>query len=105
MGQLRKQTTRIELKNVREITRDHINQLNRYLNDNFGRFGILLTRNPLKSAMLKNTTQLWSGQRRCIVSITDDDLELMVNVYDGHQRNPVDVLNKKYVEFLRACPS
>lgn len=94
-----------ELKNVREIERDHINQLNRYLSDNFGRFGILLTRNPLKTAMMRNTTQLWSGQRKCIVAITDDDLELMVNLFDGKQRDPIDVMNKKYVEFLRACPS
>jgi len=93
------------LKNVREIERDHINQLNRYLSDNFGRFGILLTRNPLKAAMMRNTTQLWSGQRKCIVAITDDDLELMVNLFDGRQRDPIDVMNKKYVEFLRACPS
>ena len=94
-----------ELKNVREIERDHINQLNRYLSENFGKFGILLTRNGLKTPMMKNTTQLWSGQRKCIIAVTDDDLELMVELFDGRQRDPIDVINKKYVEFLRACPS
>jgi hypothetical protein len=94
-----------ELKNVKEIAGSHINQLNRYLTEGFGRFGVLLTRNPLKSAAFKNTLDLWSGQRRCILSIADADVELMVNLYEGKQRNPIDVLNMKYVEFMRKCPS
>jgi hypothetical protein len=93
-----------ELKNVKEVQRDHINQLNRYLNEQFGTFGILLTRNPLKATMFRNTVQLWSGQRRCIITVTDDDLDLMVTLYEGKQRDPIDVINKKYVEFTRACP-
>ena len=34
----------MELKNVATVTRDHINQLNRYMNDSFGRFGVLVTK-------------------------------------------------------------
>jgi len=94
-----------ELKNVKTIDGGHINQLNRYLTGAFGRFGILLTRNPLKSSAFKNTLDLWSGQRRCIVAISDADLELMVNLYEGKQRDPIDVLNMRYVEFTRKCPS
>jgi len=94
-----------ELKNVNSIEGNHINQLNRYLNEQFGRFGIMLTRNPLKSSMFRNTTQLWAGQRRCIISITDSDVELMVSLYEGKQRDPMDVIKMKYVEFTRACPS
>lgn len=38
-----------ELKNVKEISREHIAQVNRYLNENFGKFGVIVTRNrPLK---------------------------------------------------------
>lgn len=37
----------VEMKNVKQIERGHLNQLNRYLNDQFGRFGIILTRNNL----------------------------------------------------------
>ena len=37
-----------EMKNVNEVSREHINQLNRYLSEQFGRFGIILTRNPLE---------------------------------------------------------
>jgi hypothetical protein len=94
-----------ELKNVKAIDGGHINQLNRYLTEGFGRFGILLTRNSLKSAALKNTLDLWAGQRRCILAIADADVELMVNLYEGKQRDPIDVLNMKYVEFMRRCPS
>ena len=95
----------MELKNVKAIERDHINQLNRYLANEFGTFGVLVTRNPLPKAMFKNTVELWSGQRRCIVALTDADLELMVEVYESKQRTPVEVLKRSYVEFRRACPS
>ncbi|AYG14678.1 hypothetical protein KCE62_000980 [Salmonella enterica subsp. enterica serovar Newport] len=95
----------IEMKNVKAIDRDHINQLNRYLQPNIGRFGIFLTRNPLPKAMYKNTIDLWSSQRKCIIAITDDDLKLMVDVYESKQRAPVEVLKKKYIEFRRSCPS
>jgi hypothetical protein len=95
----------VELKNVREIEREHVNQLNRYLNDQFGRFGVLVTRNPLPKHILKNTVDLWSGQRRCLIAITDGDLELMVNVFESKQRQPVEVLKRAYIEFTRKCPS
>ncbi|WP_199781458.1 hypothetical protein [Cronobacter turicensis] len=95
----------IEMKNVKAIDRDHINQLNRYLQSNIGRFGIFLTRNPLPKAMYSNTIDLWSSQRKCIIAITDDDLKLMVDVYESKQRAPIEVLKKKYIEFRRSCPS
>lgn len=95
----------IEMKNVAKIDREHINQLNRYLQSGLGRFGIFLTRNPLPKAMFKNTVDLWSSQRKCIIALTDDDIRLMVDVYESKQRSPIDVLKKKYIEFRRSCPS
>jgi hypothetical protein len=95
----------MELKNVKSIERDHIYQLNRYLTNELGSFGVLLTRNPLPKAMFKNTVDLWSGQRRCIISLSDTDLELMVEVFESKQRTPIEVLKMRYVEFRRACPS
>lgn len=95
----------MELKNVKNVEREHINQINRYLNDQFGRFGVIITRNPLPRAMFRHTIDLWSGQRRCIIALTDEDLSLMVSVFESKQRAPVDVLKKKYIEFMRACPS
>ena len=94
-----------EMKNVKDIDRNHINQLNRYLDAGLGRFGVFVTRNPLSRAMFRNLIDLWSGQRRCIISLTDNDLSLMVNVFESKQRSPIDVLKKKYIEFRRACPA
>lgn len=94
-----------EMKNVEKINSDYINQLNRYLQGGFGNFGIFLTRNPLPKAMFSNTVDLWSSQRKCIISVTDTDLQLMVGVYESQQRQPIEVLKKKYIEFRRSCPS
>jgi hypothetical protein len=93
-----------EMKNVAEIERTHVDQLNRYLADELGRFGIFVTRNPLKRAIMQRTIDLWSGQRKAIVTLTDTDIEQMVEVFDSKQRDPFDVIIKKYAEFRRACP-
>lgn len=95
----------MEFKNVHAIEREHINQLNRYMTESFGRFGVLITRHELPKAMRKNTIDLWAGQRRCIIALTDVDLEQMVETYASKQREPLDVITKKYVEFRRNCPS
>lgn len=94
-----------ELKNVKELSTIHINQLNRYLNNEFGSFGIIFTRNKPPKNVFKNTIDLWAGQRKCILILDDEDLKLMCQVYENKQRKPIDVINKKYAEFLRACPS
>lgn len=95
----------VELKNVRAIEREHITQLNRYLADQFGRFGIIVTRNRLSTAMFKSTIDLWSGQRKCIIVLTDQDLEQMVDVFESRQRLPIEIVKRTYIEFTRACPS
>ena len=94
-----------EVKNVAAIDRDHISQLNRYLSDDLGKFGVFVTRNELPRARQKSLIDLWSGQRRCIVYLTDADLEQMVDVFESKQRLALDVLKKRYVEFRRSCPS
>ncbi len=95
----------MEMKNVIELSGQHINQLNRYLTAEFGRFGIILARRMPPPAVFRNTIDLWSGQRRCILIVDDYDLEQIVDLYESKQRDPLDVLKKKYVEFMRACPS
>ena len=95
----------VELKNVEAVTKDHVNQLNRYLNPVFGSFGIIMTRNKPKKDVMKHTIDLWSGQRKCILILDDSDLELMVNVFKSKQRDPIDVIKMKYVEFTRKCPA
>ena len=94
----------MEMKNVRKIDRTHIDQINRYLHDELGRFGVLVTRHDLRKAERQRVVDLWSGQRKAIVTVTDVDVEQMVEVFESKQRAPLDVLKKKYVEFRRACP-
>lgn len=93
-----------ELKNVGSIERGHVDQLNRYLHQELGNFGVFVTRNPLKKAEWTRTIDLWSGQRKAIITLTDDDLQQMVEVYHSKQRHPIDVLVRSYVQFRRACP-
>jgi len=95
----------IELKNVKEVEREHINQINRYLAEQFGRFGIIFTRNKPPKNIFQNTIDLWSGQRRCIIILDDTDLELMNEVYESKQRHPLEVIKRKYIEFTRSCPA
>lgn len=94
-----------ELKNVKEVEREHINQLNRYLTHHFGKFGVIFTRNPPPRSIFQNTIDLWAGQRRCILILDDSDLELMSEVYESRQRLPIEIIKRKYVEFTRSCPS
>ena len=94
----------MEMKNVKRIDRTNIDQLNRYLQDDLGKFGVLITRHELKRAERQRVIDLWSGQRKAIVTVTDTDVEQMVEVFESKQRAPLDVLKKKYVEFRRSCP-
>jgi hypothetical protein len=95
----------MELKNVHAVEREHVEQLNRYMAAELGRFGVLITRNELPRARFKSTIDLWSGQRKCIIALTDADVEQMVELFESKQRLPLDVMKKKYIEFRRACPS
>lgn len=94
----------MELKNVMAIERGHVDQLNRYLADELGRFGLFITRNPLAKAEYTRTIDLWSGQRKAIVALTDTDIGQMVELFESKQRNPMDVIIKTYNEFRAKCP-
>lgn len=94
----------MEMKNVAVLDSDHVDQLNRYMKEEFGKVGIILTRNVPPRSVYRNTIDLWAGQRRCILILDDDDMKLMGQLYESKQRLPVEVLLKKYVEFSRDCP-
>lgn len=94
----------MEMKNVAAIDRTHIDQLNRYIHDELGKFGVLVTRFELKKAERQRVIDLWSGQRKAVITLTDIDVEQMVEVFESKQRAPLDILKKKYVDFRRACP-
>ncbi|WP_292591467.1 hypothetical protein [Mesorhizobium sp.] len=104
MDDYRSRQITFELKNVAGINREHVDQLNRYLHQELGNFGVFVTRHPLKKAEWQRTIDLWSGQRKAIVTLTDEDLKQMVEVFDSKQRHPIDVLIRSYVQFRRACP-
>jgi hypothetical protein len=94
-----------ELKNVKELNNDHVDQVNRYLKDSFGRFAIIFTRNEAPKKVVRNIIDLWSAQRKCILVLTDNDLKLMCQVYESKNRTPIEVINMKFVEFTRLLPS
>lgn len=94
----------VELKNVQSVEREHVNQLNRYMTSTFGRFGIIFTRNKPSKPILQNTIDLWSSDRRCILIMDDNDLELMESTNSNKQRLPIEVIKKKYIEFSRLHP-
>ena len=92
-----------ELKNVRALKTEHVNQLCRYLDEEFGRFGVLVTRNPPPRAIERNVADLHSSKRVSILCLHDRDIELMLAMLDSG-RDPSDVLKKKFVEFTRLLP-
>ncbi len=93
-----------ELKNVTALEPEHVNQLNRYLDDeDMGRFGVLVARNPPPARVLRNIVDLHSSKRAAILCLDDSDLDLMINLLDSGRR-PIEALRKKYVEFTRRLP-
>jgi hypothetical protein len=104
MDDYRSRQLTFELKNVASIQREHVDQLNRYLHQELGNFGVFITRHPLKKAEWTRTIDLWSGQRKALITLADEDLKQMVEIYDSKQRHPIDVLIRSYVQFRRACP-
>lgn len=93
-----------ELKNVKAVERQHIDQLNRYLTNELGRFGVLVTRNSPSKAIRTRCVDLWSGQRKAIIILTDDDIFQMAEVFETKQRVPLDVLVKRYYQFTQSLP-
>ncbi len=95
----------VEMKNVAKLEREHINQLYRYLGEQFGRFGIIFTRNNPPKNIIQNTIDLWSSKRNCILILTDEDLAFMCEVFESKNRNPIDVIKSKYIKFTQVLPS
>lgn len=92
-----------ELKNTNRITGEHVNQLYRYLDEEIGHFGVLLTRHAAASPVKRNIIDLHSS-KRCIILVLDDtDLELMLDLVDSGRR-PADAIKKRYVELARQFP-
>jgi hypothetical protein len=93
-----------ELKNVRALSPDDVNQLYRYLSEQFGRFGVLTTRNPPPRAVGRNIIDLHSSKRCAILCFDDSDFDLMLNLAESRRR-PIEALKKRFVEFTRLLPT
>ncbi len=94
----------MEMKNVVAIERQHVDQLNRYLAEEWGSLASLSRGIRLGVPNSPRTIDLWSGQRKAIVTLADADIEQMVELFESKQRNPIDVIVKKYGEFRAKCP-
>lgn len=92
-----------ELKNVRLLEPEHVNQLYRYLDGDFGHVGVLVSRKEPPRAVRRNIVDLWSAKRTAIVCLTDEDLRLMIQLLEARRR-PIEAVKKKYVEFIRTLP-
>ena len=92
-----------ELKNVKELEAEHVNQLYRYLDSDFGRFGVLVSRKEPPRSVRQNIVDLHSSKRVAVVCLTDVDLELMLRMLEA-RRQPLDVVKKKYSELMRSLP-
>lgn len=92
-----------ELKNVRSLDGEHVNQLYRYMDGEFGRFGVLVTRNPLPNAVRTNIVDLHSSKRAVVLCLDDTDFDLMLALLDAGRR-PVEALKKRFIEFTRWLP-
>lgn len=92
-----------ELKNVARIETEHVNQLHRYLDTEFGRFGVLVTRNPTPSAVEQNIVDLHSSKRVSIICLNDRDIELLPSLLDAG-RDGTEICTRKFVEFTRKLP-
>ncbi len=92
-----------ELKNVSKLETEHVNQLFRYLGNDFGSLGILVTRNPPPRNVRQNIMDLHAAKRIVILTLDDSDLEIMLHLLEANRR-PVEVLKKKFVEFQRLLP-
>ena len=94
----------VELKNVKAIETDDINQLANYLGDPLGRCGILLSREPLSRAMQAKVraTYVKMSPRKAIIAISDADLQIMVQMKQSGSRHPLDHLQRKYRELVQS---
>jgi hypothetical protein len=92
-----------ELKNTAVLSGENVNQLYRYLDDEFGKVGVLVTRRPAPRSVLTNITDLHSSKGAVILVLTDDDLRMMLS-FVGTARRPSDVLKRAYIDFTRRLP-
>jgi hypothetical protein len=93
-----------ELKNVKGLEGEHVNQLYRYLGGDFGKLGILVARTPPPKPVQKNIVDLHSAKGVVILALDDRDLQMIVSLKEANQPATA-ILKKKMIEFQRLLPT
>jgi hypothetical protein len=94
-----------ELKNVKAVEIDHINQVAAYLGARLGELGIIVTRNVPGQNIVVKTYSVYNDSRnmprKTILIVTDEDLESMIRLkQEGREgREPARVLQEIYRNF------
>jgi hypothetical protein len=94
----------VELKNVKRLETDDVNQLANYLGDAVGRCGILMSRLPASAAVHAKIRATFGKlvPRRGIIAISDFDLRVMAEMKSGGRQHPVEHLRRKYRELVQS---
>lgn len=91
-----------EIKNVKALELNHINQVAAYLGVRLGMLGFIVTRQPASESMIRKTYAIFNDTpdpvRKTILIITDGDLVEMIKLKQGGQ-NPAERLRDIYKEF------
>lgn len=92
----------LEIKNVKEVELDHINQVAVYLGARLGMLGFIVARHPPGENIIRKTYSVFSDTpstpRKVILIITDDDLIAMIRLKQAG-REPVKQLRDIYRGF------
>lgn len=93
-----------ELKNVKGLEGKHVDQLYRYLGNEFGRIGVLVARTPPGTAVRKNITDLYASKKVVILAMDDADLQLVLTLRTQGRSPATSILKKKLIDFQRRVP-
>ena len=93
-----------DCKNVASVDIDDINQLANYLGDPMGRCGFIVARNPPSESILKKCRATYNkgSPRKVVLILSDNDLEIMVEMKRSGNRHPIDHLQRVYRAFVQS---
>lgn len=88
-----------EVKNVSELTNDHILQLADYLGKPLGDFGIIVTRAVPSKSLIRKVIETYRRHDKVILILSDTDIKAMLEVR-ANAGEPTDVIKQKYLNFV-----
>ena len=88
-----------EVKNVRSLRGEHINQMASYLGPG-GDFGIIVSRTPPSREILARTVRVLRNFDKVILVLSDEDIGAMVNLRE-RKEDPSETIKLKYLDLLQ----